>query len=97
VATVDGNAPRAAAVIEQHVRERGEVQRPGPEEALRVRLRQLLVDRVQTARRGCRRSTDHGREAAEYAPVRVDGHEMRIAIDRDAPARRAQADEIFAD
>ena len=39
VATVDRDAPGAAAVVEQHVREGGQVQRPGAEEALRVRLR----------------------------------------------------------
>src|SRR3954451_6743404 len=64
VASVDRDAPGAAAIVEQHVREGGEMQRPGAEEPFRVRLLQLLVDRIEAARRGRCRGTDHRGEAA---------------------------------
>ena len=86
-----------AAVVEQHVGEGGEVERPGTQEALSGRA-VPASRRSHTARAEWAWPRHRSRSrAALLAPVAIDGDEVLLAVDDDPPWRRREAHEVLAD
>ena len=96
-APVDRDGARAAAEVDQGRRERGQVQRPRPEEAVGVGLCYALADREEPVRRGIGRLADDRPEASQQPPVVQQAYDPPTSGDLHAVRRRAKLDQVGAD
>ena len=96
-AAVDRNAARAAAVVVEHIRERGQLEHPRADEVTGARLRVGLVDRVQADRRRRARGADDGAEPPHERTVSKDLHLTARERDVDPPGDMAHDHAVSPD
>jgi hypothetical protein len=95
-APVQGDASRSAAVVEQRVRVRGQLQGEGVEDGA-PRLPHPLVDGEEAAGGGGGGLADHDSPAAHAAAGAEGAGAASAAVDDDPPRGLAQAGEVCVD